>query len=150
MEKTGQCPLTGLDLSFDSDFVELKVSKAALPKPLAANTVPGILQMFQTEWDNTMLEVFQLRKSLDQTRRELSQALYQHDAACRVICRLMKEKEELQNMLALTQDKMEEFKSELASQVVQGGKTGDGYIREEKEEEGIYPELVKRMEKMQA
>jgi hypothetical protein len=30
----------------------------------------------------------------------------------------MKEKDELQNMLALTHDKMEEFKSELASQVI--------------------------------
>ncbi len=62
-----------------------------------------------------MLEVFQLRKSLEQTRRELSQALYQHDAACRVICRLMKEKEEVQAMLAMTQEKMESYRSELAS-----------------------------------
>jgi pre-mRNA-processing factor 19 len=58
-----------------------------------------------------MLEVYNLRKTLEQTRKELSQALYQHDAACRVICRLLKEKEELQNMIALTHDKMEEYKS---------------------------------------
>lgn len=60
----------------------------------------------------------------------------------------MKEKEELQNMLSLTHDKMEQYKSELASQVVQGGKSGEGYIREEKENEGIYPELVTRMVKL--
>eukprot|EP00347_Sterkiella_histriomuscorum_P009835 403339693 len=148
LDHTGQCPLTGVDLNFDQDFVELKVSQAALPKPIVANNVPGILQMFQSEWDNVMLEVFQLRKNLEQTRRELSQALYQHDAACRVICRLMKEKEELQNVLSLTTDKMEQYKSELASQVVQGGASGLGYVREEKQDEGMYPELAARMEKL--
>ena len=71
--------------------------------------------MFQGEWDSLMLDVFNMRKNLEQTRRELSQALYQHDAACRVICRLMKEKEELQKMLAMTSSKLEDYKSQLAS-----------------------------------
>jgi len=110
IENTGQCPLTGQDLTLN-DLVDLSVTKAALPKPLVANNIPGILQMFQGEWDSLMLEVFQMRKSLEQTRKELSQALYQHDAACRVICRLMKEKEELQKMLTLSHDKIEEYKS---------------------------------------
>ena len=100
IEATGQCPLTGQDLSWEQDFIELKVQNAALPKPIVANNIPGIMQMFQSEWDSIMLEVFQLRKNLDQTRKELSQALYQHDAACRVICRLMKEKEEMEHMLS--------------------------------------------------
>lgn len=114
IEQTGQCPLTGVDLTA-ADLVPLTVSKAALPKPIVANNIPGIMQMFQGEWDSLMLEVHTMRKSLEQTRRELSQALYQHDAACRVICRLMKEKEELQKMLALSHDKIEDYKSQLAS-----------------------------------
>ena len=42
-----------------------------------------------------MLDVYTLRKSLTDTRKELAHALYQQDAACRVIARLVKEKEQL-------------------------------------------------------
>jgi hypothetical protein len=46
-----------------------------------------------------MSEVFTLRQHLDSTRQELAQALYQHDAACRVIARLMVERDEARAML---------------------------------------------------
>ena len=59
-----------------------------------------MLQAMQSEWDEVMLEAFTLKQALDQTRRELSQALYQHDAACRVIARLMRERDEARAMLS--------------------------------------------------
>lgn len=46
-----------------------------------------------------MLESFTLKQHLDATRQELSQALYQHDAACRIIARLMRERDETRAML---------------------------------------------------
>lgn len=95
---TGQCPVTGVTLS-EQDLVALKVAKASAPKPLVANNIPGILQLLQTEWDALMLEVFNLRHNLDTTRKELAHALYQHDAACHVIARLLKEKADLQRKM---------------------------------------------------
>jgi len=65
-----------VNLDAESDLVELQVAKAAAPKPLVANNIPSILQLLQGEWDSTMLEVFTLRKNLDETRKELSHALY--------------------------------------------------------------------------
>lgn len=98
---TGQCPLTGVDLSIH-DFIPLKVPDSVRPKPHGSNSVPSILTLLQKEWDEVMLDSYNLRVSLDETKKELAHALYQHDAACRVIARLVKENKNLQSLLKMT------------------------------------------------
>ncbi|XBH96494.1 hypothetical protein VPH35_086865 [Triticum aestivum] len=95
----GKCPVTKEELAMD-DLVTVKTNKIPKPRPLQAASVPGLLGMFQNEWDALMLSNFALEQQLHTARQELSHALYQHDAACRVIARLKKERDESRTLLA--------------------------------------------------
>eukprot|EP00898_Chlorokybus_atmophyticus_P008651 jgi/Chlat1/8788/Chrsp90S08134 len=102
IEEHGKCPVTDEPLSKD-DLLSLKTNKAVKPRPVSATSIPGLLSLFQNEWDAVMLETHQLRQQLDAVRQELSHALYQHDAACRVIARIHKENESLRAALAIAE-----------------------------------------------
>jgi len=77
------------------DLLNVQANTAVRPRPTESATFPGMLVALKSEWDEVMLETFALKQALDTTRKELSQTLYQHDAACRVIARLMAENTEL-------------------------------------------------------
>ncbi len=92
-------PITGEELSL-SDLLDVKTNKIVRPRPPSLTSIPSLLSTFQAEWDALALEVYGARQQLHQTRQELSSALYQHDAACRVIARLIKERDEARTALS--------------------------------------------------
>lgn len=91
--------MTGEDLALE-DLVELKSSRTVRPRPPTLTSIPSLLGVFQNEWDALALETFTLRQHLTQTRQELSRALYEHDAAVRVITRLSRERDEAREALS--------------------------------------------------
>eukprot|EP00586_Coscinodiscus_wailesii_P023467 CAMPEP_0172519732 /NCGR_PEP_ID=MMETSP1066-20121228/291587_1 /TAXON_ID=671091 /ORGANISM="Coscinodiscus wailesii, Strain CCMP2513" /LENGTH=628 /DNA_ID=CAMNT_0013302367 /DNA_START=139 /DNA_END=2025 /DNA_ORIENTATION=- len=71
------------------------------PKPPASvGSFPILLQKMQSEVDGLLLELYDTRKVLEETRRELSTALYQNDAAVRVIARVSMERDAAKEQLA--------------------------------------------------
>lgn len=95
----GTDPVNGEELTVD-DLVELKTQRVVRPRPPTLTSIPSLLAAFQNEWDAVALETYQLKQQLAQTRQELSTALYQHDAAVRVIARLTRERDEARNALS--------------------------------------------------
>ncbi|KAL5380857.1 hypothetical protein PMIN06_010677 [Paraphaeosphaeria minitans] len=92
-------PVTGEDLSVE-DLIELKSPRIVTPRPPNLTSIPSLLSVFQNEWDAIVLETFTLKQHLAQTRQELSTALYQNDAATRVIARLTRERDEAREALS--------------------------------------------------
>ncbi|KKK27348.1 hypothetical protein P175DRAFT_0507063 [Aspergillus ochraceoroseus IBT 24754] len=92
-------PVNGEELSTE-DLIEVKSQRVIRPRPPTLTSIPSLLSVFQEEWDALALETYTLRQTLAQTRQELSAALYQHDAAVRVIARLTKERDEARDALS--------------------------------------------------
>jgi hypothetical protein len=92
-------PVNGEELEI-TDLIDLKSSRIVTPRPPTLTSIPSLLSTFQNEWDALALETFTIRQQLQQTRQELATALYQHDAAVRVIARLTKERDEARDALS--------------------------------------------------
>ncbi|KAJ6420964.1 hypothetical protein OIU84_028360 [Salix udensis] len=120
----GKCPITGEPLTMD-DVVPVETGKIVKPRTVQTASIPGMLGMFQNEWDGLMLSNFALEQQLHTARQELSHALYQHDAACRVIARLKKERDEARSLLTQAERQIPMFASEAVianSSVLSNGK----------------------------
>lgn len=71
----------------------LAAPKTAAPRPPTHTSIPVLLQTLQNEWDALVLETFALKQQYNSTRQELSYALYNNDAAARVVARLVRERD---------------------------------------------------------
>ncbi|KAH7647223.1 guanine nucleotide-binding [Cryptosporidium bovis] len=95
----GCCPITKMSLDL-SDLIEVKTENNVKPRIINNTSIPGILDSLRTEWDAIMMEMFQLKSELEQTKMQLSHTLYQHDASCRVIARISRERDNAIKRLA--------------------------------------------------
>ena len=92
-------PDTGEALT-EEDLLPIKNSRIVRPRPATLTSIPALLKTFQDEWDTLSLEVYNTKEQLARTREELTTALYQHDAAVRVIARLTRERDEARESLS--------------------------------------------------
>jgi len=134
----GKCPVTGETLSSE-DLLSVQSSKIVRPRPPTATNIPSMLALFQNEWDAVVLETYQLKQQLEQARQELSHTLYQHEAACRVIARLVKERDALQQQLANVQ------LSAPAPQAASNGASEMEIVPPEESPDTITPQLLERL-----
>ncbi|ORY53491.1 WD40 repeat-like protein [Rhizoclosmatium globosum] len=96
-------PNTDFEITED-DLISVKMNpKIVKPRPPTVNSIPSLLSLLQNEYDSIMLETYQLKQQHHQLRQELSNALYENDAAKRVIARLAKERDlARENLAAVT------------------------------------------------
>ncbi|MCJ1308959.1 hypothetical protein MMC25_002614 [Agyrium rufum] len=97
--ENGTDPVTNEELT-TADLIDLKTARTVRPRPPTLTSIPSLLSVFQNEWDALALESYTLKQQLVQTRQELSTALYQHDAAVRVIARVTRERDEARDALS--------------------------------------------------
>jgi pre-mRNA-processing factor 19 len=91
-ENGGADPFDASRSLSEDDLIDLK-SKVVPPRAAGASSMSSLLSLARDEYQVVLLELFDTRKLLEETRQELSQALYQNDAATRVVARLAMERD---------------------------------------------------------
>ncbi|KAI1346062.1 WD40-repeat-containing domain protein [Xylaria sp. FL0043] len=134
IEEHGKDPVSGEDLTLD-DLLPIKSARVVRPRPPALTSIPALLSTFQNEWDALALETYNLNEQLARTREQLATALYQHDAAVRVISRLVQERDEARQALSRV------------SISAGAPSSGDAMAVDS---EGLSPELVAKVDETQA
>lgn len=135
---SGKDPITDEPLA-TQDLVEIKTTVPTIspPRPPAFNSIPTMLAAFQNEWDALALETYTLRKQLNTARQELSEALYQYDAAVRVAARAIKERDEAQAALVqLSETFAREAVTRDEADGQENGKNGEDNGEESREVDG--------------
>lgn len=90
----GTSPATNQKMTHN-DYLELKgQNKIEETNPLEKKGVHELVEMLRDDYDGVSIEIYAMKKYIAKLRRELSHSLYQNDAACRVVARVLKERDE--------------------------------------------------------
>jgi pre-mRNA-processing factor 19 len=65
INEKGVCPVTKETLTAE-DLLEVKSEKISNPRTVQTTSIPGLLQVFQNEWDSLMLESFTLKEHIQE------------------------------------------------------------------------------------
>jgi len=147
LNENGTDPINNQALN-PEQLIEIKTNPLLKPKPPSATSIPAILKSLQDEWDSVMLHSFTLRQQLQTARQELSHALYQHDAACRVIARLTKEVTAAREALATLKPQVSNNISQsnnVVPQTMYAAETNGDQVKQPVEE-GISEEVAQRLQ----
>ena len=94
-ENGGRDPFDETRPLSEDALIELQQQPSTITAPpTSATSIPSLLKTLQSEYDALVLELWDTRQQLQTARQELAQALYQNDAALRVVARLVGEKDE--------------------------------------------------------
>lgn len=88
---SGHCPICNSPLT-TQDLYDIAITPHdTCPATIRAASFTSLVSALQNEWDSAQEELHDLRTKLAACQRELAQALYENDAAKRVIARLLSE-----------------------------------------------------------
>lgn len=92
IRETGKCPVTGSQLNME-DLRPVLPTNGAKALPIDSVSLPDMIKAFESEWDRVFIESFSLKSQLDGLQEELAKALYEQEAAGRIIAQLTKERD---------------------------------------------------------
>lgn len=102
IRETGSDPISNAPVSIDQLIVLSQTpQQSAFTNSVNSSTlnsnysIPNLLSTLQNEWDAIMLENFRLRKQLDAFTKQLSNVLYERDAAKIVASNTLRERDQL-------------------------------------------------------
>lgn len=97
IQDQGRTP-AGVEVSVN-DLITMS-SPVVTARAPSLTSIPATLMSLQNEWDVLMLSTYELKKKYSECQTMLSNALYENDAAKRVVARLIKERDEARKMLS--------------------------------------------------